>query len=43
MLKKKKKITLQNITYKTSSERKVTNQKLDDFCLNESETRRFPL
>ena len=26
----------------TGSERKVTNQKLEDFCLNESETRRFP-
>ena len=25
-----------------SSERKVTNQELDDFCLNESETKRFP-
>ena len=28
---------------KTISERQVTNQKQDDYCLNESETRRFTL
>ena len=32
--------TLQNITDKP--EWKVTNQKLVNFCLNESNTRRFP-